>query len=562
MLLLAMPPRVTRAASRRSDTRAAVANGIVSPGRKKREREEAGSSPPFVSKRPREAAIDSGKAISVSPVSEAGVSEEPVIPIKVEKDVVEEKVKATVQKTRKRKTKGKEEQAEDMKPLAPRTEGLRMFIGAHVSASKGIHNAVTNSLHIGGNAFALFLKSQRKWDNPPMQDDHRDQFRTLCSEHKYDASKYVLPHGSYLVNLAQEDPTKANQAYNSFIDDLRRCEELGIKLYNFHPGASNQSTLESALSRLAKALIAALDATKTVIPVLETTCGHGTSIGGPLSHFKSLLALIPESYHSRLGICLDTCHTFAAGYDLRTQDTWNAFMKEFDETVGLKFLRALHINDSKTPLGSNRDLHANIGTGFLGLRAFHNVMNDKRLEGLPMILETPIDRPAESVKAEQKEEALASECAHDELDVSEAESPSKKRTKASTSSKVKKIRTTKAKTKTKPAMIEDKSVWVREIKLLESLIGMDPESEKFKSLEAELSEQGREEREKQQALYDKKKEKEKAKEEKQKDIRVMFGSTKKKGSKAKTAGKRGRKGGRAESSDEESALSSENDEST
>lgn len=348
-----------------------------------------------------------------------------------------------------------------------------------------------------------------------------------------------------------------------FLALLGSPEVQGSNIF-ISPGASNQSTLEYAQSRLAKALITALDATKTVIPVLETTCGHGTSIGGPLSHFKSLLALIPESYHSRLGICLDTCHTFAAGYDLRTPKTWNAFMQEFDETVGLKFLRALHLNDSKTPLGSKRDLHANIGTGFLGLRAFHNLMNDKRLEGMPMILETPIDRPAETVKTEQLQQddaAVASECEHDESEVSDAETPAtKKRTKATTS-KTKQVRkmTVKAKTKTKPAMVEDKTVWVREIKLLESLIGMDPESEEFLALEASLAEEGREEREKQQALFDKKREKELAKDAKQKDIRNMFGGKGAKGGKGKgrATGKRGMK---KEERDEESELSSLSDE--
>ncbi|KAI1956836.1 DNA-(apurinic or apyrimidinic site) lyase [Ophidiomyces ophidiicola] len=449
-------------------------------------------------------------------------------------------------------------QLEEMKPLAPRSHGLRMFVGAHVSASKGVQNAVTNSMHIGGNAFALFLKSQRKWNNPPLQDEHRDQFRALCSEHKYNASKYVLPHGSYLVNLAQEDPDKAKQAYSSFLDDLKRCEALGIKLYNFQsvfpvlvfyhslnskyfspsPGATVKSTLDSSISRLAKALIAALDETTTVIPVLETTCGHGTTIGGPLEHFRSLIELIPESYHSRLGICLDTCHTFAAGYDIRTPDTWNAFMKEFDEVVGLKFLKALHINDSKTPFGSKRDLHANIGTGFLGLRAFHNVMNDKRLEWLPMILETPIDRPADAVKSKKQGRSIVSDCEHDDSNASETDAPSiKKRTKKSVASKT--TPTTKAKSKTRPVMVEDKSVWAREIKLLESLIGMDAESEEFVSLEKELSEEGREERQKQQELFNKKRSKETS--DKQKNIRAMFSPKGKTTGKAKAVGRK-RKG--------------------
>lgn len=274
----------------------------------------------------------------------------------------------------------------------------------------------------------------------------------------------------------------------------------------------NKTTLESSLSRLAKAIISALDATETVIPVLETTCGHGTSIGGPLSHFQDLFALIPKSYHDRLGICLDTCHSFAAGYDMRSPKEWNAFMDEFDEKVGLKFLRALHLNDSKTPLGSHRDLHANIGTGFLGLRAFHNAMNDKRLEGMPMILETPIDRPADAVKAEAGEEAGSSD----------EEADGKKKRKTTKAAKPKNA-------KKKPAMIEDKSVWAREIKMLENLIGMDPESEEFLALEKKLADEGQAEREKHQAMFDKKKvivTKEKGK---QQDLKAMFGAASKKG---------------------------------
>jgi AP endonuclease-1 len=255
----------------------------------------------------------------------------------------------------------------------------------------------------------------------------------------------------------------------------------------------NKSTLESSLSRIAKALIKALDSTKTVIPVLETTCGHGTSIGGPLTHFRDLFAMIPKSYHDRLGVCLDTCHTFAAGYDLRSPKGWNAFMEEFDKLIGLKLLRALHLNDSKTPMGSRRDLHANIGTGFLGLRGFHNVMNDRRLEGLPMILETPIDRPAASVKKDNED----SEEASDE-DTKPPPAKGGKKTAA---------KAAKAKP-SKPAMVEDKSVWAREIKLLESLIDMDTESEEFLSLERQLADEGKEERAKHQALFEKKKAKE------------------------------------------------------
>ncbi|KAJ5102676.1 Endodeoxyribonuclease IV [Penicillium argentinense] len=383
----------------------------------------------------------------------------------------------------KRRKKTKEEKEAEAMPLAPRTSGLRMFVGAHVSAAKGIFNSIHNSEQIGGNAFALFLKSQRKWDNPPLQDDHRDQFHKLCAEKNYDAAKYVLPHGSYLVNLAQEDKAKAKQAYTSFLDDLRRCEALGIKLYNFHPGSTGGNPLPEALGRLAEALTNAIKETSTVIPVLETMCGHGNTIGGTISEFKDLLTLIPKELHSRIGICIDTCHSFAMGYDLVSPEGFKAFLSEFENLIGIKYLRALHLNDSKAPCGSHRDLHANIGTGFLGLRAFHNVMNEPRFQDMPMILETPIDRA--------------------EADGSEDEGKGK-------SKKSKRPAGASAPT------VPDPGVWAREIKLLESLIGMDVEGEEFRELEKKLSDEGKEMREKQMEQYERKLETEKKKQAKAK----------------------------------------------
>ncbi|GFG03044.1 DNA-(apurinic or apyrimidinic site) lyase 1 [Aspergillus lentulus] len=409
-----------------------------------------------------------------------------------EPDNADETTTVTGKISRKRKTKREKEL--EMLPLRARTQGARMCVGAHVSAAKGVFNAVHNSMHIGGNSFALFLKSQRKWENPPLQDDHRDQFRQMCLEHKYDGAKHILPHGSYLVNLAQEDKAKAKQAYDSFLDDLRRCEALGITLYNFHPGSANQSSLSDALSRLAKALTNALEATSTVVPVLETMCGHGTTIGGYLPEFRDLLALIPREHHSRIGICIDTCHSFAAGYDLSSPAGYQSFMKEFEDQIGLQYLRALHLNDSKAPRGSKRDLHANIGTGFLGLRAFHNIMNDPRLEGLPMILETPIDRPAKTTPTTKKDEASDAEADPEAGFDSDPEQTSKKKTPKRIKSKP-----TGAK-----ALVPDPGVWAREIALLESLIGMDPDSPGFKALEAQLADEGREFRAKHQEQYERK----------------------------------------------------------
>ncbi|KAH8427795.1 DNA-(apurinic or apyrimidinic site) lyase APN1 [Aspergillus melleus] len=473
-----MPPRTTRKAS----GGAPRATEPTSPANKRKTNEPAElSSPARRSKRVKSTdelkAVSAGSAKANGAVKEE-VKEETKVAV-VEK--ADDKL-AVIEKSTTKKRKTKQEKEAEMLPLRARTPGLRMFVGAHVSAAKGVFNSINNSTHIGGNAFALFLKSQRKWDNPPLQDDHRDQFRKLCAEQNYDAAQHILPHGSYLVNLAQEDKAKAKQAYDAFLDDLQRCEALGIKLYNFHPGSANQTTHSSALARLAKALTAALTATTSVIPVLETMCGHGSTIGGKLSEFRDLLALIPSDLHPRIGICIDTCHSFAAGYDLSSPAGFKSFLSEFDSLIGLHHLRALHLNDSKAPRGSKRDLHANIGTGFLGLRAFHNVMNEKRFENLPMVLETPIDRPDPSAKAGAK----------------------------------------------KTSTVPDPRVWAEEIALLESLIGMDPEGEEFRALESRLSEEGKEMREKQQEQYDRKVETEKKKQAKaeQRSLMDMMGGSK------------------------------------
>ncbi|OCT46376.1 DNA-(apurinic or apyrimidinic site) lyase 1 [Cladophialophora carrionii] len=358
---------------------------------------------------------------------------------------------ATPKPKRKRKTK-EEKEAEAM-PLAARTVGLKMYVGAHTSIAKGVENAITNCVHIGGNAFACFLKSQRKWDNPALKDENKDAFRKALLEHKYDGMQHIVPHGSYLVNLATEDKNGAKQSYAAFIDDLHRCEALGIRYYNFHPGGAGQSPRGDAITRLAENLNRALSETKTVVPLLENMAGHGTLIGNRFSDLRDVIAQIRPEFKSRIGVCIDTCHAFAAGYDLRSPEAFQKTMEEFDQTVGIEYLKALHLNDSKMPLNSHRDLHQNIGLGFLGLGAFHNVMNEPRFQGLPLILETPCEKP-------------------------DPDDPKGKK------------------------MIEDKHIWATEIKLLESLIGMDPKGSEFQQLEAELSERGRAEREKMQAQFE------------------------------------------------------------
>ncbi|KAL6868921.1 DNA-(apurinic or apyrimidinic site) lyase [Amphichorda felina] len=370
-------------------------------------------------------------------------------------DPAEEPAVAPKPSAKKRKTKGKDKD-EDAMPLAERTAiaALKkpMCIGAHVSAAGGVQNSVTNAVHIGANSFALFLKSQRKWDNPPLAPEARDLFASQCKHHGYSAGEHALPHGSYLVNLAQADPAKATQAYNSFVDDLSRCEELGIKLYNFHPGSTGGDTRAAACARIASQLNKAHKATKTVVTVLENMAGSGNVVGSTWEDLRDIIALVDDK--ERVGVCIDTCHAFAAGHDLRTPEAFKKTFESFNEVVGPKYLKAFHLNDSKAPLGSNRDLHANIGTGFLGLRAFHSIMNDDAFCGMPMVLETPIDKKDE-----------------------------------------------------KGRTIEDKQVWADEIKLLESLIGMDAEGAEFQTLEKELQAKGTGERARIQDQVDKKSQK-------------------------------------------------------
>ncbi|KAL9600741.1 MAG: hypothetical protein Q9219_002982 [cf. Caloplaca sp. 3 TL-2023] len=446
----------------------------------------------------------------------------------ISKEEIDDGEEASTPKKPKRKRKTREEREAEAMPLAARTAGLGMYIGAHVSGAKGVQNAVTNCVHIGGNAFALFLKSQRKWDNPPLQDEHRDGFKANCIEHKMDATRHVLPHGSYLVNLAQEAPEKAKQAYDSFVEDLHRCEALGIKL----PGTTNNSPRPAAIARIASALNRALSTTSTVTPLLETMAGSGTVLGSTFADLAAIIALVTDK--SRIGICLDTCHLFAAGYDLRSPSAFASVLRDLDDTVGLRYVKALHLNDSKAPLGSRRDLHANIGTGFLGLGAFWNVVNERRFEGLPMVLETPIDGEVSkddddgdggSKKEEEKEEG-ESDSDSDETGKTKAKAKPKGGGKKRPASKAPKAKT-----------VEDKTIWAREIKLLESLIGMDPDGDEFKKLEQELADRGVEERRKYQEAFDRKM----AKEEKvktKKGIESFFAKGKKGKVKAKENGKK------------------------
>jgi AP endonuclease-1 len=203
-----------------------------------------------------------------------------------------------------------------------------------------VHNAVQNAAQIGANSFALFLKSQRKWTNPPLDPSVRDQYIKLCKDLSYDSSRHALPHGSYLVNLAQVDPTKATQAYVNFVDDLKRCDELEIGLYNFHPGNTGGEPMKEACKRIAVQLNKAHKETKKVVTVLENMAGSGNVVGAKWEELRDIIDGVEDK--SRVAVCIDTCHTFAAGYDLRSPEAFKKTVEEFDRIVGIQYLKAFH----------------------------------------------------------------------------------------------------------------------------------------------------------------------------------------------------------------------------
>lgn len=292
-------------------------------------------------------------------------------------------------------------------PKFERLMGNQMKFGAHVGMAGGVYNAVTNAITIGCNSFALFLKSPRRWESPAITPEDEKTFKELCEKYKYNPRTDILPHGSYFINMANPDDEKWQKSFECLLDDLKRCEQLNIGLYNFHPGStlgladSNSPTKDEnfGVHRLAKGLNTAIKETNFVKIVVENMAGHGNYVCGNLDDFKLLFSLLDDP--KRVGVCIDTCHSFAAGYDLSNEEGWNKFWNEFEEKVGIENLASLHVNDSMAPLGANRDLHQKLGWGFLTLECFRLLANDKRLQGIPLILETPLDGKEETPYGEE-----------------------------------------------------------------------------------------------------------------------------------------------------------------
>jgi len=260
------------------------------------------------------------------------------------------------------------------------------YVGAHVSSSGGVFNAPINANEIKAKGFALFTKNQRQWIAKPLDDKTIKKFKEKMDEFGYSADM-VLPHDSYLINLGHPESEKEEKSLNAFIDELRRVEQLGLKYLNFHPGSHlKKISEEECLEKIAKNINKALKETDSAIAVIETTAGQGSNLGYKFEHLRDIIDLVDDK--ERIGVCIDTAHIFAAGYDIRTKEAYEETMKKFDEVIGFKYLKGMHINDSKAKFNSRVDRHHSLGQGEIGLDAFKFIMNDKRIDNIPLILET------------------------------------------------------------------------------------------------------------------------------------------------------------------------------
>jgi len=261
------------------------------------------------------------------------------------------------------------------------------FVGAHVSAAGGVEQAPRNAHAIGANAFALFTRNQKQWNPKPLTEESIAAFKTACAELSY-GPEQILAHDGYLINLGHPDDEGLEKSRAAFLDEMKRCELLGIRRLNFHPGSHlNKLSEEECIALIAESVNLTLEATRGVVAVIENTAGQGSNIGHRFEHLAAIVAQVADK--GRVGVCLDTAHTYAAGYDIKEAEGYERMWREFDRVVGLKYLHGMHLNDSKKALASRVDRHDHLGDGTLGLDLFRRLMRDPRLDGIPLILETP-----------------------------------------------------------------------------------------------------------------------------------------------------------------------------
>jgi deoxyribonuclease-4 len=261
------------------------------------------------------------------------------------------------------------------------------YIGAHVSASGGVENAPFNADNIGAHAFALFVKNQRQWFASPLTKQNIEQFKKNCEQYHFQPFQ-ILPHDSYLVNLGHPEKDALKKSRDAFLDEVQRCEQLGLVQINFHPGSHlRQISVESCLDIIAQSINKVLYQTRNVTLVIENTAGQGSNVGNTFEEIHHIIEQVEDK--SRIGVCIDTCHAYSAGYDLKTEQGYATVWKKFDDIIGKQYLWGIHLNDSLKSFESHVDRHASLGKGMLGMEVFKRMMKDDRFENIPLILETP-----------------------------------------------------------------------------------------------------------------------------------------------------------------------------
>ena len=263
------------------------------------------------------------------------------------------------------------------------------YIGAHVSAGGGVENAPLNAKEIGAKAFALFTKNQKQWNASPLTGKSIEAFKKNCADNGFQP-EMILPHDSYLINLGHPEEDGLSKSREAFNDEMTRCQQLGLKMLNFHPGSHlNKISPSECLTRIAESVNIALNVTQGVTAVIENTAGQGTNMGYAFEQIAGIISQVEDK--SRVGVCIDTCHTFTAGYDLRTREVFDQTFAKFEKIIGWSYLKAIHLNDSKKELATRVDRHNSIGQGFIGMELFELIMNDSHFDNIPIILETPDD---------------------------------------------------------------------------------------------------------------------------------------------------------------------------
>jgi len=261
------------------------------------------------------------------------------------------------------------------------------YVGAHVSASGGVENAPLNAAKIGAKAFAIFTKNQKQWKASPLTEQNIALFTENCRNHGF-LPDYIMPHDGYLINPGSPDPEMLAKSREALLDEMQRCEQLGLKMLNFHPGAHlGKISEDDCLKVIAESINLVLQKTKGVTAVIENTAGQGSAVGYKFEHLKAIIDLVDDK--SRVGVCIDTCHAYASGYDIKQEDGYDRTFKEFDRIIGLPYLKGFHLNDARKGLASRVDRHESIGKGDLGEEVFIRIMNDPRFDNMPIILETP-----------------------------------------------------------------------------------------------------------------------------------------------------------------------------